>query len=188
MSDQKNASQILRSHALHIPLIIIGIVAAVALGQSTIVAEVAHSGLVGMFVAVLIFGAMYSSILTVAPATVGLVELAHAGVPIPLLALVGGFGATLSDISLFQIIKFGFIDELIAYFQRHSQGAFNRLFKIKLFKFLLVVIGALSIATPIPDEIGLAMMGIGRAKIRTVALVGFVFNTLGIMTIGLLAR
>ncbi len=173
---------------MHLPLIILSIVVAVALGNSSIVAQAAVSSSAGMIIATLLFGAMYSSVLTVTPATVGLVALAHAGVPVALLAVVGGFGATLSDISLFQIIKFGFIDELITYFQRHSQGAFSRLFRIKLFKLLLVVIGALTIATPIPDEIGLAMMGIGKAKIRTVALIGFVFNTLGIMVIGLLAR
>lgn len=178
----------LSHHGLHVPLLVLGVAVAVAIGRSDVVAGIAHSGTLGVLLAVLVFGAMYSSVLTVAPATVGLVELAQAGVPVSLLAIVGGFGATLTDVSIFQIIKIGFIDDLVAYFQRHSQGAFSRLFKIKLFKLLIVVLGAITIATPIPDEIGLAMMGIGKAKIRTVALVGFVFNTLGIMVIGLLAR
>lgn len=184
----RDRDSFLRSHSFQIALLFLGVAIAVALGRSDLVQSIANSGTTGMVAATFIFGAMYSSMLTVAPATVGLFELAAAGVPIWMLALIGGFGATLTDITLFQIIKLGFIDEVIAHLKRHAEGSLSHLFQIPLVKTLVVIVGAVSIATPIPDEIGLAMMGIGQARWSLVAAMGFVFNTLGIACIGLIAR
>ena len=173
---------------VHVPLILLGVVVAVAIAKSEIALQLAGYGLPGIILAALVCGALYSSIFTVAPATVALIELAQIGAPIWIIALCGGVGAMLGDMTLFQVIKIGFIDDLIAYFQRKSQGRYAQLFKIRFFKVLLVGLGAVIVATPIPDEIGLAMMGLGRARWKTVMVVSFIFNTLGVAGITFLSR
>jgi hypothetical protein len=141
----------------------------------------------GELLAIFFAGFMYSSVLTVAPATIAIVKLAEAGVPLPLLAVVGGAGAMLADLTLFRLLKVSFVDHLLAGLQRAPHGYLAMLFQIKLFRYVLVLIGAIIIATPIPDEVGLALMGMGTAPWFAVAIIGFVFNSLGIGMIGYLS-
>jgi len=189
MSDTSAQPQNLFSRvSLHIPLLILGIVVAVAIGESKVMNQLAAYGPVGYVLTSFVLGAMYSSLFTVAPATVGFVHLATAGVPVSVMGICGGIGAMLGDLSMFQVIKFGLTDNLVRIFQAHSRGLYEKLFRIRFFKILLVIVGIVIVATPIPDEMGLAIMGLGKARWRTVAIIGFVFNALGIAGIGLLAR
>ncbi len=157
----------------------------------------AHSGVVerlvelstGSFILVsFIAGFFYSSLFTVAPATVALFELAEAGAPIHILAIFGGLGGMIADIGLFEIIKFSFIDDITAYFQKISRGHFAPVFRLNFFRLLMVGLGTLIIATPIPDEVGLAMMGIGKANVAMVSILTFMLNVLGIAVLGLIAQ
>lgn len=176
---------------LHLPILVVSVLAAVLLAQSdAVVYLMSFSG--GSFLSVaavsLVAGFFYSSAFTVAPATVALFEIADAGAPIPVLAIFGGLGGMLADISIFEIIRFSVIDDLIAHFQRRSRGHFAHLFKIKFFRTIITVLGAITIATPIPDEIGLAMMGIGKTRLPAISLITFLLNGFGIAIIGLLAQ
>ena len=92
------------------------------------------------------------------------------------------------DISIFQILKFGILDDLTAYFQRRSQGAFKKVFNLPIFKYLLFILGGIFVATPVPDEIGLAMMGLANMSWRYVAPVGFILNGVGIFVLCEIAR
>jgi hypothetical protein len=182
---------LIKKIALHLPILLISGAVAVLLARSDVFENLLSSASGSTFSIVivsLIAGILYSSVFTVAPATVALFELAHSGAPIFLVAVVGGFGGMLADLSLFEIIKFGLIDDIVAHFQKRSQGRFAHLFKIKFFRLLITIVGALIIATPIPDEIGLAMMGLGRANLKLVVIVTFVLNTIGIAVLCLLAK
>jgi len=173
---------------IHLPLILVSIILAVVIGRSDIVGYFLSYGEIGYTLAALIFGVMYSSIFSVIPATVGIIKLAEAGAPPLVLAIVGGLGAMIGDLSIFQIIKFSVLDDIIRYMQRHSQGRFERVFKMPIVRYTLVIVGAMIVASPIPDEIGLAMMGLAQTRWPIVAVISFLLNSVGILVIAMLAR
>lgn len=166
-------------------LAVIGVVAAVLLLRSPAFASVPEYGLLGQAAAVFVVGLLYSSILTTVPATIALIKLAEAGVPLPLIALIGGLGAMIGDITLFKLMKVGFIDRIVkSIHSKHHEGTVaGMMVRLKAFRYGLILFGALVIATPLPDEIGLALMGFGKARYVVVAAVGLIFNALGIAAI-----
>lgn len=166
-------------------LAITGVAVAVLLLRSPAFAAVPEYGVFGQVVAVFIVGLLYSSILTVAPATIGLIKLAEAGVPLPIIACVGGAGAMIGDITLFKLMKVGFIDAIIEriHATHHEGTVAGAVVRLKAFRYGLILLGGLVIATPLPDEIGLALMGFGKAQYRVVAAIGFICNVLGIAAI-----
>lgn len=173
--------------ALHIPLLLLSIVVAIAIGRSNLIEQILEYGPLSYILAVLVIGVMYSSFFTVAPATVAFIELAQAGVPPWLLALFGGIGAMVGDLSIFQFIKFSMMDDLMAYLQRHSQGLFEKISHMKVMRYGMLTAGAIIMATPIPDEVGLALMGIAKEKWTHIAALGFILNGIGIYLIALVA-
>jgi len=59
---------------------------------------------------------------------------------------------------------------------------------LRLFRWSMVLFGALVIASPLPDEIGLAMMGLSKVKTLLFIPISFSLNAFGILIIGLIAR
>ncbi|PIR87189.1 MAG: hypothetical protein COU11_01790 [Candidatus Harrisonbacteria bacterium CG10_big_fil_rev_8_21_14_0_10_49_15] len=177
---------------LQLPILAVSIAAAIYLAQSNVIEQIltatsSGTGL-GFIVASFIAGIFYATFFGVVPATVTLIEVAQAGSSPLVIGIFGGLGAVIGDLSLFQIIRFGIVDDLVAAFQRRSQGAFKRLFKIRFFKTFLLAIGAVILATPIPDEIGLTMLGIAKTNWRLVAAAGFVCNAIGIYLLALITQ
>ena len=62
------------------------------------------------------------------------------------------------------------------------------LFKFKFFRWLTWLIGGLIIASPLPDELGISLLGFSKAKTSLFIVLSFVFNFLGILFIGWVAR
>ncbi|MEK6933600.1 MAG: hypothetical protein AABW75_01865 [Nanoarchaeota archaeon] len=103
-----------------------------------------------------------------------------------LAAILGGIGAMISDLIIFKIIKFSFINEFKLLEKttpfRTILSLINKNIghKIRIY-FLYTVVGII-IASPLPDEIGVTMLaGLTSIKIKKLALISFVFNTLGIL-------
>ncbi len=171
----------------HLPLFLLGIAVAVVIARSHVAVQLAGYSQLAAALVALVTGVLYSSVFTIATATVVFVQLAAAGVSIPLLALCGGIGGMFADLSMFQIIRSTVLDDVMRYAQRHTQGLFSRFTHFHWFRLLMVVVGALIIATPLPDEIGLALMGLGKARWRVVAILSLILNIIGIALIGLAA-
>lgn len=131
-------------------------------------------------------GMFFTSVFTAAPATVILGEIAQSD-SLFWVALFGGFGALLGDLIILRFMKervVGHFDYLI----KNRSKRLTSIFRLRLFRWLLSFLGALIIASPLPDEIGLAMMGISKMKTAWVIPVSFFFNFLGILAIGLVAK
>ena len=110
-----------------------------------------------------------------------------------LAALIGGTGAALSDLFIFKIIKISLMDE----FEKikntapiKSLRAFlenNIAAKIRVY--ILYAFAGLIIASPVPDEIGMAMLaGLTSVKAKKLAIISFVCNTIGIFVILILSH
>lgn len=131
-------------------------------------------------------GMCFTSLLTVAPAAVALAELA-AVQPLWQLALFGAIGALLADFLLFEFLKDHISDHVNNFFQRKRKKILP-LFRLSSWRWIVFVMGAIVIASPLPDELGLAMMGLKKMKPAVFVAVFFVLDFLGILILGLAAR
>lgn len=177
----------LRNEYKHTTIAVLIAVAFIALIDSTVVAGllslVKQLGYLGVFIA----GLLSVSFFTTAPAIVMLVDLANEFDPIAL-AIVAGSGAMVGDWILMMFFEDRVIKELRPLLRKlHVHEMVARL-RYRYTSWILVTAGAISLATPIPDEIGVALLGISHFNKAYLLGICFVLNTVGILAIVLTAR
>ena len=138
---------------------------------------------IGSFVA----GVFFISIFTVAPASVMLFEIVQT-TPVWEVAIFGGIGSVLGDFIIFRFIKDNLADEIINFFKKTRIQKVVGIFRLSTFRWLTPLIGAIIIASPLPDELGLTMMGLSKVKTSTFILISFVLNFFGILTLALIVK
>lgn len=148
-----------------------------------ILVETQYLKYIGSFIA----GIFFTSAFTTAPATAAFVELAQFNSVI-IMALLGGLGALAGDLIIFCFVKDRFSSDIRYLLALKGKQRLHFIFHRKLFRWISVFLGALIIASPLPDEIGIALLGMSKIKNRHFVIVSFVLNTLGILIIGLIAR
>lgn len=134
-------------------------------------------GYLGIFVS----GIFYSYSFTSASATASLLFLSNKQ-NIFLAGLLGGLGALISDLIIFNFIKFSFKDEII---KLSKEKIFNFKKKKSIFqRYFLIILGGLIIASPLPDEIGVSLMALSKkVSTRLFILLSYFLNSIGIMII-----
>jgi len=65
---------------------------------------------------------------------------------------------------------------------------FHLLFKRRFFRWITFFVGGFILASPLPDELGIAVLGFSKMRAKYFVLLSFVFNFLGIVLIGFTAR
>ncbi len=125
----------------------------------------------------------YSYGFTAAPATVLLLIMSQE-VNLISGALIGGLGGLLADTLIFSLIRFSMNDELKALRKERPVHYFISKIPKPVNKYLIPILGGLIIASPLPDEIGVAMLA-GSKKISTpiFLLISFGASTIGIFSI-----
>lgn len=169
-------------------LIGVSIFIAITLTQTNVLIDILTSTkeleLLGSFIA----GVFFTSIFTTAPAIATLAEISHVN-SIVFTALFGALGALIGDLIIFRFVRDKFsqhILELIK-FEKPSQKV-KALFKLKIFRWMTFLVGGLIIASPLPDELGISLLGFSKIKMSWFITFSFVFNFIGIVLIGLIAR
>jgi uncharacterized membrane protein YdjX (TVP38/TMEM64 family) len=154
-----------------------------------------HLGYFSAFLA----GVFFSSSLTVAPATALIYTLGSIFNPF-ILAFIGAFGSLLSDYLIFRFVKHRLIDEIkllheeINEFLKPVTKPFipkDLRFKLYLwrrviesrFKWVIPVIAGFIIASPLPDEIGVALLGAAKYETERFVIISYFLNFIGIFFI-----
>lgn len=180
---QRPASNVLRD----IGVIALSIVVAVLLARSGIVGELLASvggfALIGGFLA----GMFFVSVFTVAPAAAVLIELFRANSLLEV-ALAAAAGGLLGDWVMFRFLRDHIAADLAYLARRSPLRRLLAVFRLKCFHWLTPLVGALIVASPLPDEIGLALMGISGLRTALFLPLSFGLNFLGILALGLIAR
>ncbi len=138
------------------------------------------------FLGSFIAGMFFTSVFTVALSTVTLVEIALTH-NILEITFFGGWGAVIGDLVIFQFLKRGIAEDVEELIQKEGRRL-DRIFHLRFFRFFIPFVGALIIASPLPDEIGLAMMGIVKLEPKFLIPISFLFNSLGILILLLIAK
>ena len=163
-------------------LIVLFYVTGATLGQQAI-SGISKLGYIGSFLS----GIFFVSTFTVAPASVVLFKLAQVYNPF-LIALTAGLGAVIGDYIIFRFLKDNVFEEIKPIFMKLGGSNLSRLMSTPYFAWLAPVLGALIIASPFPDEIGVGLMGISKLKNWQFLTISFLLNSLGILFIITIAK
>ena len=134
-------------------------------------------GYIGAFAA----GLMSVSTFTVSIAAILLMLLAETLHPLEI-GIIAGIGSVLGDLTIFHFIRNrGLSSEIRHIFQYFAGDKLHHIVHTKYFSWTLPVLGALIIASPLPDELGVSLMGISKMKTLQFTLLSFTLNTIGII-------
>lgn len=140
---------------------------------SQLLTQTAHAPWIGSLIA----GIFYSSLFTVAPATVALATIGQV-TPAWQVALAGGIGAMIGDQVIFRFFRSEISNRLL-----HAAPRLGRWLLRRSIRWPIAVLGAAIIASPLPDEIGLSLLGLSHVRDRTLLILTFVLNGIGIWAI-----
>lgn len=135
-----------------------------------------------------IAGLLYTTFSTIPIATAIFVSLGHTTLPIGWTALIGGLGAVLGDAGLFSAIRMSILDIAGEYLARKTHGYFAKTMHRPVVRLLAIVVGGLVVASPLPDELGMAIMGMTQIRTRYILLLSYLFNVASIAGILYLVR
>lgn len=169
-------------------IIILSILIAVILVKTGIlgqlITQLGSYQLVGAFVA----GFFFTSVFTTVPALTTLGEIATFQDPF-LVAIIGGAGAVFGDMVIFRLVKDRFADDLKEVFTLTKPSErLRKLSHMKFFRWFILFFGGLVIASPLPDELGVTLLGLAKIPTSWFIPISFVFNTIGILVVTLAVR
>jgi len=133
-------------------------------------------------IGVLISGAFFGYGFTAAPATVSLIAFTDTINPL-IVSFIGATGTMIGDLVLFHFFKRGLPDEVEGLVK---QTKLEKLKKGK-FKWLVPGIAGFIIASPLPDELGIALLGASKFDGNTFMLLAFSLNFVGLLVITTIA-
>ena len=110
-----------------------------------------------------------------------------------LAAIIAGIGAMLGDLFIFKFIRLSFKDEFNKLKKEKISLKTNKIVKKiidkKLRVYLMYILAGALMASPLPDEMGVILIaGLTKIDQRTLAILGFLLNTLGIMTLFIIGK
>lgn len=134
-----------------------------------------------------IAGLFSVSFFTAAPALLLVIELAQHLNPL-LLALLIAVGSVLGDWLIIKFFEERIFAELRPMFTKWRLPQLKRRLDTPSTRWILALAGAIFISSPLPDEIGLALMGISRYNRVKILVICFVLNLVGAYTVILAAN
>jgi len=169
-------------------LIGLSIAAAILLARSgalsDILSGISEAWIFGAFIS----GMFFTSIFTTAPAIAVLLTIMdHQN--IWMVALIGSLGSLVADSFMFLFARDRLtthLETLLAH-EMHTKRL-AAIFRMRMFRYLTFFVGAIIIASPLPDELGVALLGFSRINTRYFAPLSFLANFVGIAAIGLFAH
>ncbi len=180
----KNVKNVIRDTGI----IVLSILIAVILMKTGVLQELFISTRDMNFLNSFISGFFFTSVFTTAPAIAALAEISQIN-SLWGTALFGGLGAMCGDFIIFQFLRNHFSTHI---FEMARMKGFGRRLKAHLksrfFRWLTFLLGGLIIASPLPDELGLGLLGFSKTKTFPFLILSFVFNFIGILIVGLVAR
>lgn len=177
-------------HRMHLLVdllaVIVSIWFAVLLARSGIVTKLIAGSSNYILLESFVAGSFFTSVFTTAPAIAALGQIARVSPSIVPVVIFGAMGAVCGDILIFKFMR-DRISQDVMYVLGDRKGL-KSLFKAKLFRWFTFLIGGIIISSPLPDELGLAMMGLSKTGLASFIPVSATFNLIGVFLISLAAR
>jgi len=167
----------------NLTLVFFGVVLAIFLSRLDFFRSfLLHLGTLGYFGA-FIAGILFVSTFTVATGALILLFLAEYLHPLEI-GLIAGFGAVVGDLTILKLVKGSLMNELDQIYENiDHKHHLKKLLHTRYFNWSLPVLGAFIIASPLPDELGVTLMGISKMKPQYFMLISYLLNSIGIFLI-----
>jgi len=168
-------------------VIMISILVAVLLAKTGALTNVLTQTQELKFLGSFLAGIFFISVFTAAPAGVALFEIAQSG-SIGYVAFFGGLGGLVGDLVIFRFIKDNVAKDFLYLIHKVKSKKFRAIFRLRLFQWLIPFIGALIVASPFPDELGLVLIGLSHVTMKVFVPLSFTLNFLGILALAIVAQ
>ncbi|MBI2405677.1 hypothetical protein HYV21_01335 [Candidatus Microgenomates bacterium] len=104
------------------------------------------------------------------------------------LGLIGGVGAVMGDYLIFKLVRSHLQEELAMLFGKDGTSYVKTLIRSRYIAWMLPVIGVFIIASPLPDELGVSLLGISKISEARFILISYLSNAIGILMIASVAK
>lgn len=164
----------------NLTFVVLGILLTLVLSRTNVfnqfLLHIGSWGYVGAFFA----GILFVSTFTVTIGVLVLFDLAKVLNPFAL-ATIAGMGGVMGDLIIFRLVKDKLLNELTEIYNKNFNGKhITRILHTKYFHWMMPVVGALIIASPLPDEAGITLMGLSKISDFKFTLLSFILNSVGI--------
>lgn len=159
---------------LFISIIILTIILIITGKLKELIALSGDFGIIGIFVSGIFFGYGFTS----APATASLIYFTELYNPI-IISLIGATGTMVGDLFIFKYLKKQLPKEIEGFLRK---SRIQKLKKTRL-HWLTPAIAGFIIASPLPDEIGVSLLGIYKFDTNKFMTLSFILNFIGILII-----
>lgn len=130
------------------------------------------------YLSAILAGALFVSTFTIATGALILMTLSQTLSPIELIFLAS-FGAVLGDLLIFRFVKDEVEEEVEPIYDKISGSHLKKILNTKYFAWTLPVLGAFIILSPLPDELGVSLLGVSKMKTYQFLFVSWVSHTVG---------
>lgn len=133
------------------------------------------------YIGIVIVGFFVVMTFTVIPSLAVLLTLSETVHPV-LLSLLAGVGGMCGDYLLMRYFR-SETDQLLADKTLRNHLFLKRVVRSRIFHWIAPLIGAIIVASPFPDEIGVTLLGISKLETKKFLPLVFVLDTVGIFLI-----
>ncbi|MBI4089579.1 MAG: hypothetical protein HY424_02630 [Candidatus Levybacteria bacterium] len=134
-----------------------------------------HIPLIGSFIA----GVFYVSASTAALGILMLSDLSKTLHPIEI-AIIAGLGGAVADLVIFRFFRNDVLSEITPIYNKLGGQHLTKLMCHKYLRWSLPIVGAIIIASPFPDELGISLMGISKIKSFQFVILSFILDATGV--------
>ena len=134
------------------------------------------------YLGILLTGVLFVSFFTAAPAVALLLNFSDIYNPL-VVSLIAGVGAMIGDLIILRFAEDKIGRELKPIAKKMKLIGFINLLHKKKFKPITATLGAIIIASPFPDEAGIALLGLSRISTMQLMLITYLLNTIGIFVL-----
>lgn len=140
---------------------------AIILAQTGTIAKILTASQASVALGSFVTGFFLVFIFTVAPSVVALVELAEMGHSAWTVVAWATLGNVIGDLVIFKFIRDSLADDIFSVIQNFKGvKRLRRLAKIHAVRFFMPILGAIIVASPLPDEAGITLLGLSKMKMR----------------------
>ena len=139
------------------------------------------------YIGALLAGMIFVSSFTTAISVVIIAIMAQNINPVAL-GLIGGVGAVMGDYLIFKLVRSHLQDELALLFGKEGTSYIKTLIRSRYIVWMLPIIGVFILASPLPDELGVSLLGISKISEARFILISYLSNAIGIVMIASVAR
>lgn len=163
-------------------LLTVSVLAAILLSQTDAFRSLLlHMG-TWRYIGAFLGGMLITSTLTAPMGILIILMLAKQYAPVEI-TLLAGLGAVLCDALIFYFIRNNLSKDMKDLYTYFGGSHIKHVFHSKYFHWTLPVLGALMIATPLPDELGVSLLSLSKMKLPQFILTSFCLHTIGIFLI-----